>query len=581
MIPPNSQPSRSRWIAPLLVIVLGAIAYCNSENGPFIFDDVAAIVRNPQIRSLNPFKIPPAGPSTIAGRPLLIFSFAANYAVAKLHVQIYHLTNVAIHLICALLLYAIVRQTLLRKQVWGNRFAGAETWLAAAVAGLWVVHPLNTQAVTFLAQRAESLAGLFIFAVIFCLIRAAAGRRWWGVAAVVACACAMLTKETAVAAPILALLYDRAFLAGSFERALKLRWKLYAALAATWFLLLVSIYTGRRGTMVGFHLGISATEYARTETNVIARYVRLAFRPNDLTLDYYDWPIALHWSDITWRGRMVMLAIIGWIAALRYRPWLGFLGAWFFLILAPSSSILPIKMEAIAEQRMYLPLAALICLVVVGAWTIVRRRRWLRIAVQAAWCALAGVLIFLTIQRNDQFQSVVGMWTDTVSKRPDNPRARFNLGEAYAQESLEFPAGSLEALEAVHHAKTQFEMVLTLEPQDSDAIFAIGQSLDRAGDPAGAERLYTQSLTKYPEIAANLLVERGNLRARRQDWKDARQDFLDAIKAQPNDVEPYYFLGILYQAIGDRPGAIAEFQKAAAIDPKYKDVTARLAKLTR
>jgi len=576
MNPPAQTNSRARWIAPLLVLILGVIAYSNSEHGPFIFDDIAAIDRNPQIHSLDPFKIPSPIATTISGRPVLIFSFALDYAIAGRSVEIYHATNLVIHLACALVLYAILRRTLRH-----IGFSPLESiWLAAAVGGMWVVHPLTTQAVTYLAQRAESLASLFLALTILCLILAADGRWWWGVLAVLSCAAGMLTKEILVAAPVLALLYDRAYLARSFKRAFILRWPIHLLLAATWLLLLISLHTGMRGTMVGFNLGISARQYAQTEMNVIAHYVRVALWPTNLSLDYYDWPIATTAADITWRGRLVMLAICAWIAALRYKPGLAFLGAWFFLILAPTSSFLPIKNEAAAEQRMYLPLAAIICAVVVGGWILVRSHRGLRTVAVIACCATAVALVGLTLQRNGQYQSPLDIWTDTVAQRPNNPRARFNLGEAYAQESLEFPRGSPEALLAIQQATVQFRAVLDLQPEQADDIFAIGESLDRAGDPLAAERFYTDALAKYPKIAADLLVERGNLRARREDWSGARQDFVDAIDAKPNDVEPHYFLGILYLTVGERADAITELRKAAAIDPNYKDVTPLLARLS-
>ena len=572
-----SQPnSRARWIAPLLVLIVGTIAYSHSENGPFIFDDIAAIQHNPQIRSLDSFLHPSTVTTTISGRPMAIFSFAVDYAIGGLRVQIYHETNVLIHLLCGLALYEVTRRTLVR-----SNFSALEaTWLAAAVGGLWVVHPLTTQAVTYLVQRVESLASLFILLTILCLIIASDGKWWWGVLTVVCCALGMLSKEIAVVTPILALLYDRAFLAGSFRRALRRRWGIYLGLAATWgFLALLIPGSGQRH-MAGFHVGISPWQYAETQMNVIAHYVRLAVWPTNLCLDYYDWPMATNAGDITWRGRTVMLAICGWIAALRYRPRLAFVMGWFFLILAPSSSILPIKNEAAAEQRMYLPLAAIICLCAVGGWTLLRSHRLMRATAVLAWCACTAGLICLTLGRNDQYQSSLDIWTDTVAKRPNNARARFNLGEAYAQESLEFPHGSAESAAAIRQAMDQFRDVLELEPEESDDIFAIGESLDRAGDPLAAERFYTQALEKYPNIAADLLVERGNLRARREDWSGARQDFLDAIDAKPNDVEPHYFLGLVYLAVGGRAEAIAELQKAARIDPNYKDVTTRLSALS-
>jgi tetratricopeptide (TPR) repeat protein len=598
---PKSNVGRVRWMAPLLVICIGVIAYSNSLEGPFIFDDMAAIVRNPQICSLNPFKFPSPGPTAIAGRPVVIFSFAANYAIGRLRVQGYHLTNLLIHLGAAMLLYGIVRRTLLGSEIWRRRFAGSATWLAAMVAAMWAVHPLDTQSVTYIVQRSESLAGLFLLGTIYCVIRSAEGvgcaiaentagkpagytgkghaRGVWGILAVIACALGMGSKEIVAAGPFLAVLYDRTFLAGSFKQALKLRWRIYAGMAATWALILLSLHTGLRGTMVGFHLGISPVEYARTELNVIARYLRLALWPTDLTLDYYDWPMARNWADVSWQGWGVLALAIGSLAAVRYKPWLGFLGAWFFLILAPTSSILPIKQEVAAEQRMYLPLAALVCLVVVCGWTMVCRWRALRFAAGMAGCILIALPARLTMSRNDQYATALEIWTDTVAKRPDNARARVNLGEAWAQASLDFPRGSNESLAATKQALKEFQTVLAMEPRASEAVFAIGQSLERLGNPLAAEQLYTEALPKYPLVAADLLVERGSLRARRQDWSDAKDDFLAAIKADPRDAEAHYFLGVLYQRQGDWADAKGELEKTVKIAPKYKDAAERLRKV--
>jgi protein O-mannosyl-transferase len=580
--PPNSRASghsghsRGRWLAQIFVIFAGAVAYSNSFHGPFIFDDAISIAKNPQIYSLNPFKYPSLGPSAVAGRPALIFTLALDYAIGGLHVEIYHATNLLIHLLAALTLYGVVRRTLLRTGVCGNRQVESATWLAGMVAILWAVHPLDTQAVTYIAQRSESLASLFFLLSIYCVIRAADGPKGWGVAAVIACGLGMASKEIVAVAPILIMLYDRTFLAGTFKSALARRWKIYAGMAAMWIFILFSLHTGEREIMVGSHLGVSPIEYLRTELNVIARYLRLAFWPTDLVLDYYDWPIARHWSDVQWQGWLVLGLAAATLIALRWWPRLGFLGASFFLILAPTSSILPIKQEAAAEQRMYLPLAAVVCLVVVGGWAILCRRRALRWAAGIAGCLVILLLVRLTMERNELYSNPVDIWTDTVTKRPQNTRAHVNLGEAWAQTSVEFPAGSPEAIGAARNAAQQFRIVLALEPRVNHAVFALGQSLERMNEPLAAENLYTQALPKYPEVAGDLLVERGNLRARRHDWTDAKADFLAAIQANPANVEPHYFLGVLYQQLGDWNPAEVELAKTVAISPKYKDAVARL-----
>jgi tetratricopeptide (TPR) repeat protein len=568
--------SRGQWLAPLLVLFAGAIAYSNSFQGPFIFDDNLAIVDNPQVRSLDPFRFPSTIATTISGRPILIFSFAVNYAIAGLHREIYHITNLLIHLACALFLYGIVRQTLLSPKVSDKQSASNAPILAALIALLWVVHPLTTQSVTFIVQRAESLAGLFLLATLYCTIRLTGGSRWWGVLAVITCACGMATKEIVAAAPILALLYDRTFVTGSLKDALARRWKFYLALAATWLLILYSLHTGLRGTMVGFNLGISPLDYARTELNVIARYLRLAFCPTDLTLDYADWPVAVHWSDVSWEGWLVLAVAIFFAFCLYWRPWLGFLGAWFFLILAPTSSVLPIKQEAAAEQRMYLPLAAVICLVVISLSILVQNRRILRQLSVLAACAAAVAFTSLTLARNQQYSDAVTIWTDTVAKRPNDSRARYNLGQVWAKISFSYPANSPEAQAAERNAQQQFQIVHEMDASVSGVVFALGESYERSGDSAAAEDVYTKALLQYPGLASDLLVQRGNLRARRQDWTDAKADYLAAIASTPTDIEPHYFLGILYQQLSDWKNAADQFSQTLAINPAYKDAAARL-----
>jgi cytochrome c-type biogenesis protein CcmH/NrfG len=558
------------------VILVSIVTYSNSFSGPFVFDDAAAIQQNPQIRSLIPYKFPSDGPTAIAGRPVVIFTFAIDYAISQLRVEPYHVTNFLIHLLTAWLLYALLRQTLLRD----DRFAGSATWLAAMAATIWVAHPLDTQSVTYIAQRSESLASLFFLATIYCVLRASGSAgRWWGATAILACALGMGSKEIVAVAPILALLYDRTFLAGTFKAALRLRWKIYAGMAATWILIILSLHTGQRETMVGYHLGISTLDYARTELNVIVRYIRLAFWPTDLVLDYYDWPIARQWSDVSWQGWLVFVLAIATVPAIWVKPKLGFLGACFFFILAPTSSILPIKQEAAAEQRMYLPLAAIVVFVVVGGWALLSRWKWTRLPAALLDCTLIVCLARLTMIRNDQYSTAIGIWQDTVAKRPNNTRAHVNLGEAWAQLSIDFAPGSPEAIAAATQAAEQFQIVLVLEPRVTHAIFALGQSYEQMGNPRAAEDLYTESLPKHPEIAADLYVERGNLRARREDGADAESDFQAAIAANPTDPEPHYFLSFLFEQRQDWNRAREELEKTVKLSPRYKDAAELLAKL--
>lgn len=468
-------PPRYQTLPLILALLCGLIAYSNSFHGPFIFDDIDAIQNNPRINP-NLHDAPQQAPTTLSGRPVLFLTFAMDEAIAGMHVEIYHATNLLIHLACGSLLFAIIRKTLLDRNsgrnTWQNRFQTSAPWLAGAIAAIWLVHPLNTQAVTYIVQRAESLAGLFYLAVIYFLIRDAEKPTVaWKLSAIAACALGMATKESMATAPLVALLYDRTFLSGSIITAIKKRPSLYVGLAATWAILIAIILGGPRTASVGFN-NISALDYARTQLNVIAHYVCLAIWPQNLALDYYDWPIARTGSQITPAGWIVAFALIFFIAAFWLKPRLGFVGAWFFLTLAPSSSVIPIFTEVAAEQRMYLPLIAVVALVVIGIWTVLARNaagRWFAISLAAV---LIASLMVRTIMRNAEYQNPVKIWTDNVAVRPLNPRAHFNLG--YSLVARNNPAAAIP----------EFQRALDLAPDYYAAARALARAQDAASQPA-------------------------------------------------------------------------------------------------
>ena len=319
--------------------------------------------------------LPPSHGETVSGRPVLNLSFALNYAVSGCDVGGYHVTNLAIHLVAALLLFGIVRRT-------ATKFSGlrpelttaqAATSIALAVALLWAVHPLQTESVTYIVQRAESLMGLFYLLTLYCFLRGVGSGRaiLWYAGSVLACLLGMATKEVMVSAPLVVILYDRTFLAGSFREAWRRRWGYYLALAATWLLLawlvvgtglLLQSYGVRTERMQSF----TWWTYLATQPGVIVHYLRQVVWPSGLCLDY-GWPPAATVGEVLFPAIPVvcLLGLTAW--AVVKRPAWGFLGAWFFLILAPTSSFMPVQHAAAFEHRMYLPLAAVVSGVIVGA----------------------------------------------------------------------------------------------------------------------------------------------------------------------------------------------------------------------
>jgi hypothetical protein len=565
-------------LAPLLIVLAIFAAYSNSFRGPFVYDDLDAIRNNPEIRTLIPWETSGRTPSTIAGRPVLRFSFALDYLVGGLDVWIYHVNNLLIHIGAALLLYGIVRRNF-GSTYWDRRFTGCEQWLAAAIAIIWGIHPLNTEAVTYIVQRAESLAGLFYLAVIYSLIRSATASPrsgLWTLAAVVACVLGVATKEFVATAPLVALIYDRTFLAGSFRDAFSKRRQLYAGLAVSWIIVALLIAGGARAQSISGH-AVTVGKYLLTQAGVIAHYLRLAVWPTGLVLDE-AWPMARRVGDVPLGGWLVPVLLISSIIALWKKPWLGFLGAWYFLILAPSSSIIPIITETSAEHRMYLPLIAPVALAMTGGWSIARQLSLQTIAIALFSIAVIG-LGWMTFDRNRDYRIAEIIWRDAILKNPGNARAHYNLGFALEERGRLSALGSPRAMEDATAAAAEFRTTLKLMSDYYPAALRLGEEMVDLNELRAAEDYYSQVLSAPapPEFIAAVHFQRATLRARRADWSGAAEDYRAELALRPDDSQSHYLLGIVLAEQKDWEGATKEFEAALHLDPRNMDIQARLA----
>jgi len=499
--------SRGRLLLAAAVIVAVALAaYWNSFQGAFLFDDEHTITANENIRRLWPPWQAMLDPQQ-GNRPVVALTLAANYALGGLDVRGYHTVNLAVHLLAALVLFGLVRRTLLLDRL-KDRFATAAFPLALTVAVLWLVHPLQTESVTYVIQRAESMAGLALLATLYFALRgttsARAGR--WYAAAVAACAAGMGTKETMLIAPLVVFLYDRVLVAQSFSEVFRRRRGLNAGLAATWgvFALIAAVVMpGMSGAEV--RGAASPGTYALTQLEVVAHYLRLAFWPDRLCF-HYEWPMARSLADV-WPGALLMAGlVVATLLALWRRAPLGFTGLWFFVTLAPTSSIWPVE-DPVFEHRMYLPLAGVVAAVVLsayalGRWALARlvpgdaaRRRLGWMLGIAAAGALAAGLVTLTVRRNEDYHSAIRMWSDVVGKCPTNPLARNNLGSALVADG--------RRAEALPH----FAEAVRLNPRFANARNNLGVALAQDGRLEEAVR----HLSQAAQLDSDNASTRGNL----------------------------------------------------------------------
>lgn len=534
------------WFGSVAVIICATwFAYSNSLRGPFLFDDVLRIVNDPHIRTAWP-------PWTViesTNRPLAMFTVALNYAVHQQEVFGYHLVNLLIHILAALTLMGLVRRGWLQykagatDQSPGQSLPSAGTHqlqaqlqaqgLGLAVGLLWALHPLNTQAVSYIIQRVESIMALFYLLTLYGFVRAQQSpRRWgWYLFSIVCCALGMACKEVMVTAPLVVLWYDRAQVAKSWRQLFTERWGYYLLLSATWGVLAWSMlhYQAeyRSGALLSVK-GLTPWIYLINQSAVITHYLRLAFFPVGQCA-YYAWPIE---SSIVQLAPYLLFIVALLCAALWLvirRPALGFVAMSFFIILAPTSSIAPI-IDLAFEHRVYLPLAAIVTLVCVAIGQSLGllgqsppSRRAICLAVGLV--VLAGsILGTVTHARNAVYGSEEAFWTDVTHKAPNNAGGWVGLGTLLAKQHK------------LDEAEACFRQALQLAPEEArpHAVYA-GLLISQGNYTEAAEVL--DRATQIDPNHAEVVINTGLLFSLTGKFAEA-QPFLEAgVRSAPDDEE--------------------------------------------
>lgn len=559
-LPPPDAPSRDlarrRLAAGIALATAVLAAYHGYVPGAFFFDDFGSVVENPTIRQLWPpaWLTPPEG-AGVGGRPFANFTLALDYAAGGLAPGRFRSTNLALHLAVALALFGVVRRTL-RSWAPGGGPGGSAAATALVVATLWAVHPLTSGTVGYVSQRTEQLMAWCGLATLYSFIRYTETRtRCWAAAAVGACLLGQASKEVMVVIPVLVWLYDRTFVAGSFAAAWQRHRRLHLALAGTWVLLgglMATSGLAQRG--VGLNGAIGVADYALIQSGAVLRYLQLALWPHPLVFDY-GWvsPPSAAAAVFTLAGCGLLVAGTG--LALRRWPAAGFAGAWVLLLLAPTSSVVPILQQPVAENRMYLPLAGVIAGAVVG----LQRSGRLRPSFLFAGGLIAALVLgVITARRAAIFGSELAVWRDTVRQRPASARAHAQLGAALLR------ADQVEA------SLTASTTALQLRPHYADARVNLGVALARRGDPARAIPHYEEALRTDPahrEAHYNLglaLAATGRADA-------AVAEFEAALRLQPGQPQAHNNLAVVLLTLGRAAESATHARTALALDPAFAE----------
>lgn len=471
-----------------VTLLLGLIAvYGGVLHYPYLFDDKPNILRNPSIHSLSPAWKPlfPAKISTFSARPVANYSFAISFAISGGAPWGHRAMNILVHFLSGLVLFGLVRRVL-GSEMFGKALEERALLVAWCAAAVWLLHPVNTMAVTYISQRAESLMALFYLLTLYCAFRGWQSRHRdiWHLAAVLSCLLGAGTKEVIVAAPFVVLLFDRLFVSRSVGQALRSSPLLYGGLLLPLAFLAVLTATGRQAAAGSLAKTLDPWDYLVTQAEVLVHYFRLAVWPDPLVFDY-AWgraPLSRAWPRMI---AVLALLALTFHGVVRRKGW-AFLLFCVFLTLAPTSSIIPIPLY-ISEYRIYLPLAFLAVLAVSGIFLAAAR---LRLSVLPPCALCLGVAVLLggvAHERNQDYSTELRLWEDTVAKRPDNAFALQSYGNALIFEGR--PADALQHLLRSEELRPGHYLTLT----------SLGLALYLLDQAPEALRRLDLALEAYPE----------------------------------------------------------------------------------
>ena len=582
------------------LVVATALAYSNAFSAPFVLDDVGVITDNETIRSLTPLSRVFSGPiqSSTAGRPLINFSFALNYAIDGVQPRGYHAVNLALHILCGLVLFGVIRRTVATVTSRADlpslaAISDLSDFFAFGCVLIWLLHPLQTEVVDYVTQRTETSMALAYFTTLYAFIRGetADRRRWWHGLAIASCSLGMLCKESMVTAPLMVLLYDVVFYAGTFREAFRRRGGFYAGLAASWVVLAL-VAGGARSHSAGFSSGVSPWTYLLNQAPILVRYLTLTVWPHALVFDY-GLPRAVALGSVVPAGLFIVSLLVAAAVLWRINRCAAFLATWFFVTLAPTSSFVPIATEVGAERRMYLPLVAIVVLLVFALVKILQDRRYVATAVAAASLVLAVV----TFHRNSEYYDQTALWQQVLDRYPHS-RAHYNYGvqlkeagrrdEAIREYQIAAPdladaeyALGFELLNDRRYdeAAVRFRRYLERNPLDIHAIRAsnlLGRALLASGHPDEALVHYRETLRMQPGNA-DARSGIGEALLKLEKFEEAAAAFRGSLQVSSDNPSVYFDLGLALMNLSRFDEAVAALANAARLDPRNPAAHANLA----
>ncbi len=613
----------SPWLAFIVIGFSVLVIYSNICNNPFVFDDVSSIVENTNIRDLSNYLFPD---KLLEPRAIVDFTFALNYRFGKLDVFGYHLINILIHILNGFLVYVLVSVVLKQMSECSDAsaalisgspdFSIRITSLFAAL--IFVVHPIQTQAVTYTVQRYASMAAMFYMASVLFYLKArilqqgagskeqrekskerGAERREQSAARngergekkeddkinilkfssvyVLSMVCgilAFLSKQNTASLPLAILIVEYLLIDRTWQGwKTKLPW--FVVLFALWTLFILYVSGFFSGGFEGRELledvsgliketeAVGRWQYLCTQFNVVVIYIRLLFLPVLQNLDYM-YPFKSGFFDSY--TPFAFLFLIGIVAFglwhIKKRPMISLAIFWFFITLSVESSVIPIR-DALFEHRLYLPMMGFGLFVSCQLSHYLSDKRFIAFVLSLAIVVALGAA---TYWRNTTWQNEKALWSDVVTKSPENYRAHNNLGNA------------LEDHGKLSEATGHYYKALRINSDYVDAYYNLGNTFAGQGRMSEAIKYYTKALRIKPNYA-DAHNNLGFALACQGKISEAIKHYTEVLRTNPSHAKANYNLGNAFLQQGKMSEAIKYYKGALRINPNFTEARGNLKKV--
>ena len=520
----------------LLFAAMGFLLYGAALNNPFHYDDLHSIRYNPHIRSLE--NIPQfftdlhtfsSERSGTMFRPLLLCSYALNYALHGQDVVGYRLFNLALHILCAWMVWSLVRH------------GGGGASMALLAGGFFLLQPLVAEPVNYVSSRSDLLMAVCVVAAVLAF-GGAVGNWLWGVLALFAAG--LLVKSVAIVLPALCLI--------SLRGAWKEAWRSYIGRFAA----LSALAIGYLGLIVSNRFLPSSIAKAPrafdanmwTQAKAYVYSVWLYVMPVNLNVDHPFVAARSFWDPQVLCSIVFLLSLLAFFARM-YRSWIGMGGLWFFVALLPYA-LIPLNIM-VSERRMYLAGVGFALLMGFVSVRFFERQRRSAIVLGAV---VAAAFICIVVQRNSVWSSDIRLWEDAIRMSDAQPRARVNLALAYGRD-LRWG-----------DAREQLRYALDVDGDFADAWVELGNIEHRFGALGAAETAYLQALLSQPSLAGGH-YNLGNIYMEKGETERAVFRYAQALELNPNFAMAHNNIGQGYEALDRETEAFAHYQRALDIDP--------------